>query len=281
MGAALAATLLSRGVTVTVWNRTESRAAPLIDLGAVWSRTGGEAIAVSPLTISMLGSSTDLRAVLDSHAAALPGRTVVDLSTGTPEDALGDVAALEVHGVTVLNGAVLGGPRDFGTPTLQILLAGPLRAWRAHETVIAVLGATCIYFGEDVAAPPAVHLAMSCSFQTLTLCAFVESLAYAKAFDVDRTEMVTIAGRLLERVKRQVADMAAATDAGDYSNPQATLDVYARSAELVRRSMLAAGLPARLIASSLEGMNEALAAGRGSDGLAVQFEFLRSGRDGS
>ena len=52
MGAALARTLLASGRSVTVWNRTEAKADPLVAAGAARADTPFAAIAASPVVLA-------------------------------------------------------------------------------------------------------------------------------------------------------------------------------------------------------------------------------------
>ena len=51
MGSALARVLQENKRTVTVWNRSADKAAPLVDMGAVLAPSAAAAIAASPLII--------------------------------------------------------------------------------------------------------------------------------------------------------------------------------------------------------------------------------------
>jgi 3-hydroxyisobutyrate dehydrogenase-like beta-hydroxyacid dehydrogenase len=58
MGSALAAGLLAGGQQVTVWNRTEQRISPLVELGASRATAPAAAIESSPITIVCVRGTT-------------------------------------------------------------------------------------------------------------------------------------------------------------------------------------------------------------------------------
>ncbi len=87
MGTALARTLLKNGHSVTVWNRTRSRAEPLAGAGAKIAESPAEAIAASELAILCLVDYPAARAVLEQAEEALAGRDLLNLTNGTPGDA--------------------------------------------------------------------------------------------------------------------------------------------------------------------------------------------------
>ncbi|RKS78872.1 6-phosphogluconate dehydrogenase-like protein [Actinomadura pelletieri DSM 43383] len=86
MGAAIVRVLMERGRTVTVWNRTSTKTRPLREGGATVAEGFEEALAVSPVTISMLSDYAALAERLEP-VASLQGVDLVNLTTGQPQEA--------------------------------------------------------------------------------------------------------------------------------------------------------------------------------------------------
>jgi 3-hydroxyisobutyrate dehydrogenase-like beta-hydroxyacid dehydrogenase len=282
MGAALARTLLGSGVDVCVWNRTSAKNDPLVAAGARSAQTPGEAVRASPLSIVMV---SDYAAVLDVLGAVpangeVAGRTVLNLTTGAPEQVGVCQEACRARDLAYLDGAVSGHPEDIGRPASQILVAGDERAWQAHRGTVERLAGETIYLGGDAAAAGALDLALVGCFQTVGLCAFLEAAAYATAHGIDATVLPPLAERLLMKMRGQVAVLTRAIASGDYSTDQASISVYVAALEQIRTSMLAVGVPARLTTAAWENASAAVAAGRGDEGLATQFPDLTGGGDG-
>ncbi len=72
MGSAMAKTLVDRGYRTTVWNRTPSKCAPLVEAAA----TTAEAVAASPLALICLLDSAAVDE-LSSVDAAVTGKVLV------------------------------------------------------------------------------------------------------------------------------------------------------------------------------------------------------------
>ena len=87
MGSALAAGLLGGGQGVTVWNRSTGKITPLVGLGAVPASTPAAAIESSPITIVCIDGYDATQRILNEAMSSLAGRTLIQLSTGTPRDA--------------------------------------------------------------------------------------------------------------------------------------------------------------------------------------------------
>jgi 3-hydroxyisobutyrate dehydrogenase len=88
MGTAIARRLLSLGHEVTVWNRTQERAQPLLKDGAKWAATPAALTAASEAVITIL---TDAKALDDVYFAAdgllaqgAQGKLFIEMSTVAP-----------------------------------------------------------------------------------------------------------------------------------------------------------------------------------------------------
>src|SRR5215471_16367643 len=89
MGSALGRALLAGGHTLTVWNRTAEKTRALVGQGAVAAANLSMALQASPLILICVADYAATRSLLSTPeaAAALAGRTLIQLSTGTPREA--------------------------------------------------------------------------------------------------------------------------------------------------------------------------------------------------
>ncbi len=89
MGAAMAARLIEVGESVAVWNRTESRAQPLVDQGAELAASPAELIAACETVIVMLINDTAVQAVYQDAngllSADLGNTLIIEMSTLLPK----------------------------------------------------------------------------------------------------------------------------------------------------------------------------------------------------
>ena len=87
MGAALAARIGHAGMDLTVWNRTRSKAEPLVEAGAKVADEPGE-LADRDVVFTMVSTSGDLEQVVIDQLLRDPGRAprfLVDCSTVSSE----------------------------------------------------------------------------------------------------------------------------------------------------------------------------------------------------
>ena len=125
MGAALASSLVGAGLDVTVWNRSPGRTAPLAARGATAAPDARAALLASPRTLVCIADYPATTRLLDEAATNLYGRTLVQLSTGTPRQAADFDARVRALGGRYLDGAIMVNPTDIGSAGAQILIAGP------------------------------------------------------------------------------------------------------------------------------------------------------------
>ncbi|MFC9654187.1 MULTISPECIES: NAD(P)-dependent oxidoreductase [unclassified Streptomyces] len=142
MGSALASTLLKAGHPTTVWNRTAAKTGPIVAQGATPAATAKDAVRAAPLVIVCLTTNDDVRGLLEPEAAHLKGRTLVNLTNGTPVQAreLADWAA--AHGIAYIDGGIMAVPQMIGAPGAYILYSGTDEtAYATHRPTLEALAA--------------------------------------------------------------------------------------------------------------------------------------------
>src|SRR5690606_23579554 len=76
------------------------------------------------------------------------GRTLVNVTSGSPEQARAVQRWAEEHGAEYLDGGVMGDPPEVGSGTVLFPFSGSRVAFDAHESTLRELGATS-YYGAD------------------------------------------------------------------------------------------------------------------------------------
>src|SRR5437899_617806 len=103
MGQALGKALLTGGHRLTVWNRTPARAEALVRAGAVQAADIQAAVSASPVVVVCVLDYPASRAVLEGAASAFAGKVLVQLTTGTPQEAREDESWARERGCNYLD----------------------------------------------------------------------------------------------------------------------------------------------------------------------------------
>jgi 3-hydroxyisobutyrate dehydrogenase-like beta-hydroxyacid dehydrogenase len=141
MGSALARALLRSGYRVTVWNRTSSKAEPLVREGAIAAANVASAVGASRTVVVCVDNYQVTKAILDTKevAAALAGRVVVQLTTGSPQEARDSEVWAREQGADYLDGKIFAWPRHIGTAEAAIFVSGAESAFRSSEPLLRSL----------------------------------------------------------------------------------------------------------------------------------------------
>ena len=130
MGQAMVHTLLRAGHPVTVWNRTPSRADDVVAAGATLAATPADALAASELVILSLTDYQAMYDILGPATEALAGRTLVNLSSDSPDRTREGAVWAEKHGARFLTGGVMTPAPMVGTEAAYVYYSGPTERWR-------------------------------------------------------------------------------------------------------------------------------------------------------
>ena len=119
------------GYPLTVYNRTKSKTAPLVALGAKAADSIEEVGANSDVVFSIVAFPSDVRAVFLGAAGAKglidvmqPGSIVVDMTTSEPSLAREIAAAAAARGICALDAPVSGGDIGAREARLSIMVGG-------------------------------------------------------------------------------------------------------------------------------------------------------------
>jgi len=126
LGRAIAERLQSVGHTVTVYNRTTTKALPLQAFGITVVTRPEEAIAQADCVVLMLADAAAIRAVLLTPAslAVLRDKTVIQMGTIAQGESLALQAEIEQAGGSYCEAPVLGSLAEARAGTLLVMVGG-------------------------------------------------------------------------------------------------------------------------------------------------------------
>ncbi|MFI1499999.1 NAD(P)-dependent oxidoreductase [Streptomyces platensis] len=277
MGSALAAVLLERGHETTVWNRSAHRAQSLVDRGARLAATPEEAIAASPLTIACVLDYEVLHAVLDPVAGSLAGKVLVNLTSGSPEQAHEAAAWARSHAADYLDGAIMTTPPGVGSPEMMFLYSGSHAVFEAHRPTLATLGDP-LHLGTDPGLASLYDAALL-GLMWSTMTGWLHGTALVGAEKTPATAFTPVALRWLTAVAGFLTTYASQVDAGRYPGDDATVDVQIAAIDHLIHAAAARGIDNALPELLKSTMERTKAAGHGSDSYASVIEILKNPAD--
>jgi 3-hydroxyisobutyrate dehydrogenase len=187
MGRSMAGHLLAAGHALHVFNRTRDKAKPLIDSGAHWHDSAGEAAAEAEVVITMLGFPHDVEESYLGEggivARARKGALLVDMTTSSPLLARRIAASASERGLSALDAPVSGGDIGAREARLVIMVGGEPAAFERAQPILAVVGKNISLQGPAGAGQ---HCKMANQIAcAVGMVAWVEALAYAKRAGLD------------------------------------------------------------------------------------------------
>jgi len=271
MGTALANTLLSAGHDISVWNRTREKMEPLVSAGAHGATSLGEAIQMSPVVLICVSNyeMTSQLFGMDDVVGQLAGRSVVQLSSGTPGETVESEAWFIDRSAGYLDGAILGGPAGIGKDTAQILICGKEPCWNDCEPVLRCLAGRLQYLGENIRTAATLDMAwLAQRYGEFVSTAHALLLCEAEGVSADQFAKTVAVDR--------AAEFAAVVHSGDFSNPSATLRVWNAAHEHIRAHAHDMNINTEFpdFVSSL--LTRAEGAGYGDEDIAAIIKILRS-----
>jgi 3-hydroxyisobutyrate dehydrogenase-like beta-hydroxyacid dehydrogenase len=145
LGSALCERLLGAGFKCLVYNRSRDKAEPLLARGAVWS---DNPLAECERVVICLYTTEVVEEVLASLESGLrPGQTLIDATTGNPQqtEALGKRLAL--RGVHYLESPIAASSEQTRRGEALAMVAGPREAFDACRDLFACIAPKTRYIG--------------------------------------------------------------------------------------------------------------------------------------
>ncbi|MDQ7802873.1 NAD(P)-binding domain-containing protein [Amycolatopsis sp. A133] len=268
MGAALAGALLGAGHDVLVWNRSPLKAGPLLDRGARLAATPAEA-ASADVVLSCLSTYDSQQPVL---AAAAP-KVLVNLTSGTPEQARGVAKWAASEGIDYVDGVIMAVPQGIGTPQAQVLYGGSEATFAAHRDVLEVLGRP-VFLGEDAGLAALYDLALL-GMMWSTMAGYLHALALVGTEGVRPEQFTPMASAWHSAVGGFLPGIGDQVASGDYATDVSALDINAAGLAMLEETSRAQGISTAVPAVLRELFARAVAAGHGSHAIASVIEEIR------
>jgi 3-hydroxyisobutyrate dehydrogenase len=194
MGTPMVKNLLKAGFEVSVYNRTVARTAPLQEAGARVVARAGDLWSVADTLITMVSDDAAVRQIHEGAdgllASAVAGKTVIDMSTVSPDTTRELAGLLSRKGVYYLDAPVAGSVKPAELGQLVIMAGGKKNIYESALPIFECLGKASFLLGDQGAgnsAKLAINLLLAFNMQGIA-----EALLFAAGKGIGAAAMLAV-----------------------------------------------------------------------------------------
>lgn len=274
MGSALARAFSRNGHATVGWTRSPERRQGASSF-CVPVATAEEAVSSSPLIVSCLA---DYAATTEA-LGAIPGdrwhgRTLVQLASGGPGDAVAMAEWAGARGALYLDGAIGTFPGRIGDAPTAIFLAGSSDAYGKHAGTLAALGGKVTFLGETVTAAATLDLAWLSLYYGVSI-GMLNAAAFCAAGQVAPSRFFEAMPSFVPEITHAAREYDGMIAADTFTGDQATIDVHVAAMEHIAASARASGMDTRFTDLLLAVFGDAQRRGLGSLEIAASVQVLQ------
>lgn len=277
MGSAVARALSRGGNDLVVWNRTPARAEALVQDGIRAAGSAKDAVAAADIVFSVVTDNHALREALGDQAS-LGGRTLVNLTTGSPVEAAEMQTWVHERGGEYLDGVLGAFPDDIGQDYCVVYYAGPNPLYEKVAPVLRALGGKPRYVSESVGGASVLDVGLVGLFVMPMLTAYAEAVAYVTGRGVGIDVLRQALAEDLGLLQYQLGEILTAVETGNHETDQATVDTWAHAADTFLDEARSAGSRARLLEAATEAFRDVRRAGLGDRAISAVAALDGEGR---
>jgi 3-hydroxyisobutyrate dehydrogenase-like beta-hydroxyacid dehydrogenase len=194
MGSQMVSRLLSKGHTVTGYNRTRSKAQWLIDKGMKWADSPRAVAAAADVTFAMVTNSAAIASVTEGPDGILAGlsagKIFVDISTVSPSVSRAVAAKVREKGADMVDSPVSGSVITLQEGKLSVMVGGRRETFERVKPLLLDIGPKVTYVGDNGLAL-AMKIAINLSL-AVQMMAFSEGVLLAEKSGIARETAVDV-----------------------------------------------------------------------------------------
>jgi 3-hydroxyisobutyrate dehydrogenase-like beta-hydroxyacid dehydrogenase len=277
MGSALALAVKKGGHTVTAWNRTPGRAQHLLEQGIAVAPSVLNAVSEADLILVCVMDPASATALLtvDAVEQALAGKTLVNYTTGTPQDATAMAEWAQVKGINYIDGAIMCLPWEIGQSHSLLVHAGSQKGYDRYADTLKLLGGACTYVDAAAGNAALIDSALLTVFYG-SVMSFCQAGLMADAYGLNLTQLMPLVEKFLPTCVKMMQTAERLTARGDFTGVDADLNLHYTNGLLTPFHLAkAAGVRTDLYEALDKMMHEGITQGRGEEELPVVFDVLR------
>jgi 3-hydroxyisobutyrate dehydrogenase-like beta-hydroxyacid dehydrogenase len=194
MGSEMVSRLLSKGHTVTGYNRTRTKAERLVQRGMKWGETPRAVCAAADVIFSMVTNEKALAAVMEGPDGILnalaPGTFLIDMSTVSPRYSRSVAAKAREKGADMIDAPVSGSVITLQEGKLSVMVGGRRETFERLKPILDDIGPKVTYVGDNgLALSMKIAINLSLAVQMM---AFSEGVLLAEKSGIARNVAVDV-----------------------------------------------------------------------------------------
>lgn len=280
MGSALATALHNRGFDTAVWNRTWSKTEALSRLGLRVPPSLLEAVGNAEIVVVNVNNYESTHQLVGPPAieSALRGKVLVQLSSGTPDEAREMGSWARTRGIDYLDGAIMNYPIDIGKPQGTVLYSGPAELFDRLKPVLLAFGDNTLFVGKEIGQASATDIA-GLSFAMGAMLGFLHGYIVYEAENLPVDGYLQVVKTFMPAIQAALGDLCRKIQSKDYGNPQAALETWAVAPRELIGWCEKHGVNHTFADPQLRRIERTVKAGKGQMDFAYLYEVLKQGAD--
>jgi len=271
MGSALARVLQENGCRVTVWTRSPEKATSLVKQGAILAPSAAAAIESSPIILVCVTNYAAANRILDDVTTDLAGKLLVQLTTGSPQEARASETWAHQHGAQYLDCAITGSPESIGTTGAHILVAGRQVLFQKAEPILRVLANNLDYKGETIGLASTWEMIYIMHYYGMFLSLF-HSVQICQAEGIPLEQFIALLGAQGKNYEKWLCENILS---GNYRETSSPLELWAGGIRQIAQHARDSGIHAEFPQLAARLFQQAMDAGYGREEVSALFKVLQ------
>jgi 3-hydroxyisobutyrate dehydrogenase len=194
MGSQMVDRLLSKGHTVTGYNRTREKAEWLVKKGMQWADSPRAVASASDYTFAMVTNAAAIQAITEGPAGLLSGlskgKVFIDMSTVSPTVSRALAAKVRAAGADMVDAPVSGSVITLQQGKLSVMVGGRAETFEKIKSLLLDIGPKVSHVGDNgLALSMKIAINLSLAVQML---AFSEGVLLAEKSGISREVAVDV-----------------------------------------------------------------------------------------
>jgi len=276
MGSALATALFNKGFATRVWNRTAAKAEPLAKLGLHVAPSILGAIKQADVVVVNINGYASTKELLRNNEteSVLRGKVLVQLSSGTPDEARELEAWAKPLGIEYLDGAIMRYPVGIGKPEGTVLYSGSEELFNRVKPVLLAFGNNAMFVGSEIGHASALDVA-ALIWAMGAMLGFLQGYIVCEAENMPVERYMQLVKGLTPVLESFLTDLYNRVQGRNYGNTQAALETWSVGPREVIDWCKAHGVDHSFADPQLSLIKKAIKDGKGQADFAYLYEVLK------